>query len=634
MAGFLLTFFITFGFLIPYLNSQQLYSGNAAIDCNNTDETGPSPAFLYSCNSERLSCHTFLIFRSQIPYVSVAAISNLTSSDPLELASINNVSSSALFPPHKEVIVPVNCSCSGWYYQANASYVTPSIYDTYFIIANDTYQGLSTCNSLMRENVYGELDLGVRGLRLQVPLRCACPTRNQTLNGTNFLLTYLITWGDTVLDVSKRFNVSAGSVAYANGFSEEDPTVYPFTTILIPLPTPPLSSQTIIHDPPAIPPPPPPITRNRKSKKGLFVGIATGLSVMVLLFFVLFVGFLQHNRNKVHVVAWKDREGKKKKKVLTKDVLVGIARVEQVLKVYKFKELEAATENFSHENRLSDSVYRGLLHGKVFAIKKMSTDVSKEVKILNKINHANLIGLYGACEHHGVFYLLYEFMENGSLKDWLHKNSSPELQSWRRRIQIALDVANGLHYLHNFTDPAYVHKDINSSNVLLSRYLKAKIANFSLARSAEQEESSNSSTMCALRTRCHMAPEYLEAGMVTPMMDVYAFGVVLLELITGREAVFEQDGEEVLLSETVVSIMDGGNSEPEFGNLIDPRLQVKHPLGYIINQSELTLRMMQLSVACLAREPESRLSMTEVVSTLMRIQLDADKWEYVSVSGS
>ncbi|THG08561.1 hypothetical protein TEA_015921 [Camellia sinensis var. sinensis] len=345
----------------------------------------------------------------------------------------------------------------------------------------------------------------------------------------------------------KRFNVSARSVAYANGFSEEDQTIYTFTTILIPLPTAPLSSQTIIHDPPAIPPPPPPITRNRKSKKGLIVGIATGLSVMVLLFFVLFVGFLQHNRNKVHVVAWKDREGKKKKEVLTKDVLVGIARVEQVLKVYKFKELEAATENFSHENRLRDSVYRGLLHGKVFAIKKMSTDVSKEVKILNKINHANLIGLYGACEHHGVFYLLYEFMENGSLKDWLHKNSSPELQSWSRRIQIALDVANGLHYLHNFTDPAYVHKDINSSNVLLSRYLKAKIANFSLAKSAEQGESSNSSTMCALRARCHMAPEYLEAGMVTPMMDVYAFGVVLLELITGREAVFEQDGEEVLL---------------------------------------------------------------------------------------
>lgn len=89
-----------------------------------------------------------------------------------------------------------------------------------------------------------------------------------------------------------------------------------------------------------------------------------------------------------------------------------------------------------------------------------------------------------------------------------------------------------------------------------------------------------------------MAPEYIQAGEVTPKIDVYAFGVVLLELITGKEAVFLQDGEEVLLSEALM--------EADINSLVDPRLQVKHPLGYVIDQSELASRLLKLSMACLA----------------------------------
>ncbi|KAA8531790.1 hypothetical protein F0562_006493 [Nyssa sinensis] len=563
-----------------------MYSANSVMDCNNTDETGPSPAFLYSCNGEKKTCRAFLIFKSQTPYNSVTSISNLTSSDPLELARINNISSLALFPPDKE--------------------------------------GLSTCDSLERENIYGEFDLDA-GLKLQVPLRCACPTSNQTVNGTKFMLTYLVSWGDTVPQLSERFNVSAESVAYANGFSEEDPTLYPFTTILIPLPTEPLSSQTIIHYPLVVSPPPAPNPKKKGSKKGLHFGIGTGIFLTVLCF-VLFVVFLHHKRSKT------DDGAGKKKWILPKDLLVGIASVDQVLKVYEFEELEAATENFSPQKRLSDSVYRGFLRGKVLAIKKTKTDVSKEVNMLTKINHFNLISLNGACKHHGVFYLVYEYMENGSLKDWLHKKSSPEPESWNNRIRIALDVANGLHYLHNFTDPACVHKDINSSNILLNRDLRAKIAHFNLTRSAEGGENGSSSTSFVLGTKGYMAPEYLETGMVTPKMDTYAFGVVLLELITGREAVFKEDGEEMLLSEVVISIMDRGNAEAELGFLVDPRLQVNNQLGCIIERAKLVLCMVKLSVACLAQEPASRPSMAEGVSTLMQIQLDMQKSEPLSMT--
>ncbi|XVF17813.1 hypothetical protein REPUB_Repub10bG0156800 [Reevesia pubescens] len=132
---------------MPKLHARQSYSGNSVRNCDGSDEKSPSSAFLYTCNGEKLSCQAFLIFKAQPPYDSVSTIPNLTSADPLELAYINNISLSTILPKNKEVIVPVNCPCSGQYYQANTSYIIPSMQDTYFSIANNTYQGLSTYNS-------------------------------------------------------------------------------------------------------------------------------------------------------------------------------------------------------------------------------------------------------------------------------------------------------------------------------------------------------------------------------------------------------------------------------------------------------------------------------------------------------
>ncbi|KAK2998575.1 hypothetical protein RJ639_023313 [Escallonia herrerae] len=617
MNQFPVSFFIIFSFLSSHCNSQQPYSEKSVFDCNNTNETGASPDRLYTCNGEKLSCPAFLIFLSQSSYNSVTTISSLTSSNPSELARINNVMESASFPLNGEVIVPVTCSCYGHYYQANTSY-TIQMNDTYYRIAYTRYHGLSPCISLMHENVYSATDL-VIGNTLQVPLKCACPTSNQVVNGTKYLLTYLVTDVDSVPTITKKFNVSNSSVAYANEFSGDDTYLYSATNILVPLQAEPLRFLHSILSPPPFSPGPG--HRFRKLKKGTLIGIGTGILVAVL-GIILFLVILHCKRIKAGKAVWNPREGKRNW-VLPESLLVGIASVDEVLQIYEFGELEAATEDFSLDNRLSASVYQGVLRGKALAIKKMSTDVAKEVNILKKINHFNLISLYGACEHHGVFYLVYEFMEYGSLRTWLHKMSSPEIRSWNHRIRMALDVAKGLHYIHNFTTPAYVHKDINSSNILLNSDLRAKIANFSLARSADWGENGNSSAGFTLGSRGYMAPEYIEACEVTPKMDVYAFGVILLELITGREASSMQDGEEVLLSEAVLSVIGEKDAEEEITNFIDPRLQVKHPLGFIIDQNELALRMVKLSVACLAPEPSTRLRMDKVVSTLMKIESDA-----------
>lgn len=104
-----------------------------------------------------------------------------------------------------------------------------------------------------------------------------------------------------------------------------------------------------------------------------------------------------------------------------------------------------------------------------------------------------------------------------------------------------------------------------------------------------------------------------------------------MELITGKEVVSKQDGEEIMLSEAVLAIMDEGDTETKLQELIDPCLQMEHPLGYIIDQTDLTLRMINLSVACLQVEPSRRLTASEVVSTLMKIQMDALRPEFLSM---
>ncbi|KAK0606404.1 hypothetical protein LWI29_037360 [Acer saccharum] len=614
--------FIIFCLSIPNFYAQQNYSGKSVTNCDNNDETGPSPAFLYTCNGRKQSCRAFLIFKSQPPYDTVTSISNLTSSDPSEVAHINNITNSAeVLPPDKEVIVPVICSCSGQYYQANSSFTIPTNDDTYFTIAKNTYQGLTSCDILLRENNYSATSLNP-GLILQIPLRCACPTSNQAVNGTKFLLTYPVGSGDSVYDICERFNVSIRSVVHANGFTEnglDGPVLVPFTTILIPLSTEPLSSQTIIHYPP--PPyssPLIPLSRyNIRSSNRLYVWTGIGISLLVF-FFVLSIVLL-HYKKKRNEAAQKIRKGKGKED-LPEEFLLRIANIDQGLKFYKYEEINAATENFSTKNMIGSCVYCGILNGETVAIKKMIKNVCKEVNLLKKINHFNIISLYGACGHHEVFYLVYEFMENGSLKDLLHKKSAPEVESWNCRIQIAVDVAHGLLYLHNFTDTGYVHKDISSGNVLLDKHLRAKIANFSLARSAVRGESGNVSTKTALGTKGYMAPEYIEYGLVTPEMDIYSFGVVLIELVTGKEAVYKQDGKEVLLAEAVFSTMEGGNVEAKLGCLIEPNLQAK-------NKMEFALRIIKLSLACLSQEPESRPSMAEVVSSLLKIQLDVQRSE-------
>ncbi|XP_057720521.1 protein LYK5-like isoform X1 [Arachis stenosperma] len=595
-------------------SAQQNYSGNSILRCNNDDKKGPSPSFLYTCNNNGIkkssSCMAFLIFKSQPPYNTITTISNLTSSNPIDLARINDVTTShTMFQIGKEVIVPLKCSCSSmkdtkyYYYQSKTKHVLGAMLPetTYFNVANETFQGLTTCDSLKRFNPYPELDLRA-GMELNVPLRCACPTWNQERNGTKYLMTYSVNWGDTISSIASRFNATVHNLLEANGISMET-TIFPFTTLLIPLPSEPLSSSTIIvaNDPPYDSTSPHAKTGSKgiELKKLVIINIVlAAISILsIMLSLVFFIGNISERFIKAGEIHNKNH-------AISEDIRVEMASIDvNYSKLYKFEEIKDATENFSSRNRIKGSVFHGEFGNKreSFAVKRRISKgyASKEINLLRRINHFNLIKLQGYCENEDLFYLVFEFMESGSLREWLRSEENSFLhKSWSKRIQIALDIANGLQYLHNFTYPCYVHNDINTGNILLNKDLRAKIANFSLAEELLEKRMIKSSSSS------HTSD------------DVYAFGVVLLELITGKECVtlhgLSREGI-IMVSRIMMNNLIGKEHEEEekLSLFFDPRL-----IGNIERRSALML--IKLSLACLNQESESRPNMSEVVSTLWK----------------
>ncbi|XP_057952000.1 lysM domain receptor-like kinase 4 [Malania oleifera] len=605
--------------------AQQPYIRKANTNCRNTDNS--TSVLGYSCIGVNSSCQAYLIFRSQPQHDSVSSISDLFASDPSQLSQINDVSVTASFEINNEVIVPVNCSCSGKHSQANTSYVIEQN-DTYFLIANDTFQGLSTCQALEDQNSYAPTNLSV-GLRINVPLRCACPTKTQSDAGVKNLLSYIVAEGDYVSSISERYSVQTGSVLKANGLSEQDNTIFPFTTLLIPLQNPPSRSQTITPPPPpsSLPPPPPPPS-NGSSKKtwvyiiaGIVPGIALVLAISAAAYYALF-----RRRTDQTVCSESFESCKKPSKKLDEDshqFLASMSSMAQSLKVYSFGELQSATENFSPKCLIKGSVYRGRFNGDWAAIKKMNRDVSKEISLLNKINHFNLICLSGISFNDGQWYLVYEYAANGPLSDWLYcSNSNRDQKSlnWTQRIHIALDVSTGLNYLHCHTIPPHVHMDLKTNNILLDSEFRAKIASFSSTRSAEGQDGQFALTRHIVGTKGYMAPEYLEHGLVSPKLDTYAFGFLMLELLTGKEAASFSGGE---ISKVLSAALHEEDEKQKLEDFIDPALEGTYP-------SELARFMIRLIDSCLKTDPAGRPGMGEIVQSLSGILTTSMTWEMSS----
>ncbi|CAN1249708.1 Protein LYK5 [Linum perenne] len=246
-----------------------------------------------------------------------------------------------------------------------------------------------------------------------------------------------------------------------------------------------------------------------------------------------------------------------------------------------------------------------------------------EIHLLNKINHSNIIRLSGVCFNDGYWYLVYEFAANGALSDWMYSPTNVgKALSWPQRIQIALDVALGLDYLHSFTCPPQVHKDIKGGNVLLDSDFRAKIANLAQARSTEGQDGEFNLTRHIYGTKGYMAPEYLENGLVSTKIDVFAFGVLLLEMITRKEvAPLYRVGSNRLSNvlEEVVSLAEDGK-ENNLRQFLDTSMEGNYPI-------DLAVFILRLVHGCLNKNPANRPAMNELVQSLSRILTASLSWE-------
>lgn len=578
-------------------SGQQTYENS--LGCSNPNP--PNNSYGYTCNGQNLSCQAYAIYRAQAGYQSLETISSLLNSNKSQMAQINMRSETQVLDIDTEIIAPINCSCAGNYSQVNGTYFIQSG-DTVLILANNIYEGLSTCQAINQQNSGANSTL-YPGMKMTVPVRCACPTPAQVGQGIMYLLSYLVREGDLPDTIAEQYSQDGATTAQlllANDLNDKSEVIFPNTTLLVPL------QKTPTNPPPPTSVPPSPSGSNRGLRVRLGVGISVAVVVVVVVCFTL---FRRRKRKHQHLTKQPSsgieiaNEAMVTPTALPDSLAVGLRQSRQTLRQYELKELEAATSNFNSANKISGSVYRGIIDETPVAIKKMQRDVSQDVRILEKLHHFNLVPLLGFCASDTHSYLVFEYADNGSLADCLHGNS-PFL-SWRRRVEIALDVADGLNYLHNYSIPPYVHKDIKSSNILLDGNFRAKIANFGVAKSAEE---GFALTRHVSGTKGYMAPEYLAHGLVTPKLDVFSFGVIMLELLSGKPAVLLRDGD-VMLCTTIEGVVEGSNPKEKLKGFMDLGLQEEYPL-------EMAFAMARLSRTCVHEDLNSRPTISEIQMAL------------------
>ncbi|KAK7281144.1 hypothetical protein RIF29_08868 [Crotalaria pallida] len=301
---------------------------------------------------------------------------------------------------------------------------------------------------------------------------------------------------------------------------------------------------------------------------------------------------------------------------------------------FTLAELVAATDNFSLENKIGAGsfgvVYKGkLADGREVAIKRGFETGSKmkkyqekesafesELAFLSRLHHKHLVRLVGYCEEKDERLLVYEYMKNGALHDHLHGKSNVEkscsvLNFWKMRIKIALDASRGIEYLHNYAVPSIIHRDIKSSNILIDANWTARVSDFGLSLMSPEPDH-DQRPMKAAGTVGYIDPEYYGLNVLTAKSDVYGLGVVLLELLTGKRAIFKngEDGGNPLsvVDFAVPAIMAG-----ELVKILDPRVGAPEP-----NEVEAVELMAYTAMHCVNLEGKDRPTMADIVSNLER----------------
>ncbi|XP_021765746.1 probable serine/threonine-protein kinase PBL19 [Chenopodium quinoa] len=305
------------------------------------------------------------------------------------------------------------------------------------------------------------------------------------------------------------------------------------------------------------------------------------------------------------------------------------------LRVFTYNELREATNDFNKLLKVGEggfgSVYKGTIkpiNGKgdpiVVAIKKLNRygmqghkEFLAEVQFLGVVDHPKLVKLLGYCAvdgERGIQRLLvYEYMQNKSLEHHLFGKNFPALP-WIRRLQIMLDAAEGLSYLHDGIEVQVIFRDFKSSNVLLDQHMNAKLSDFGMAREGPSGDATHVST-APVGTFGYAAPEYVDTGHLKQKSDIYSFGVVLYEILTGRRAIERnRPASEQKLLDWVKQFPADSKM---FSMMMDFRLRNQYPLS-------TARKIAKLADRCLVKTAEERPNMSEIIEVLKGAVLESE----------
>jgi hypothetical protein len=520
--------------------------------------------FSYPLNST-LSYDTYVAYSAQSPnFLTLTSISDIFDTSPLSIARASNIKDENMnLIPGQLLLVPITCGCSGNgnYSFANISHLIKQG-ESFYYLSTIPYQNLTNWMTVEDSNPNLNPYMLTVGTKVVIPIFCSCPSK-----GIEYLITYIWKPNDNLTLVASMFGASPQDIitANANKFGQNF-TAAANLPVFIP-----------VKNLPALPQLYSSLERKRNNHFHIIISIGMSLGCTLLISLSLLL---------VYVYCLRKRKACENKCVPSK-LISEVSNYVSKPAVYEVNMIMQATMNLNERCRIGKSMYKAQIDGHVLAVKNVKEDitVTEELMILQKVNHANLVKLIGVSSgYDGVnHFLVYEYAENGSLYNWLF--SEFFTLSWNQRLSIAIDVAIGLQYMHEHTQPSIVHRNIKSSNILLDSNFKAKISNFSVARTTK-------------------------SPMITKV-DVFAYGVILLELITGKKFLSCSENAEVnILLKDIKGVFDiEEKREEKVRKWIDPKL------GSFYNVVE-AMSLFSLAMNCIKEQLLLRPTMGEIVHSL------------------
>ncbi|CDY12071.1 BnaC03g59870D [Brassica napus] len=335
-------------------------------------------------------------------------------------------------------------------------------------------------------------------------------------------------------------------------------------------------------------------THRKESKKVPVVAIAMSVAGVFALLVILAIIFVVRRRIKKGPISVNASGVKSKDLKIT---------YHEVLKITKNFERVLGKGGFG-------TVYYGNLDDTQVAVKMLShssaqgyKEFKAEVDLLSRVHHRYLVGLVGYCDDGDNLALIYEYMANGDLSENMSGKRGGNVLTWEKRMQIAVEAAQGLEYLHNGCQPPMVHRDVKTTNILLNERYGAKLADFGLTRSFPIDGDCQVSTAVA-GTPGYLDPEYNKTNSLSEKSDVYSFGVVLLQIIT-NQPVIDKTRERTHIIEWAVLMLTKG----DLRNIIDPKLMGDY-------DTNGAWKMVELALACVNPSSDRRPTMAHVVMEL------------------